>query len=40
MLRGVSGFYAYAIFDHMMNIRPSDVRIDEARLAFKLQKTM
>ncbi|XP_057784111.1 uncharacterized protein LOC131001607 [Salvia miltiorrhiza] len=38
MLRGVSGFYSYAIFEHMKGW-PA-LKIDEARIAFKLQENM
>lgn len=36
MLRGVSGFYAYAVFEHLEGW-PA-LNIDRARIAFKLDK--
>ncbi|PIN05729.1 Rhamnogalacturonan endolyase [Handroanthus impetiginosus] len=38
MLRGVSGFYSYAIFHHLEGW--PDLDIDEARIAFKLHQNM
>ncbi|KAK6125863.1 hypothetical protein DH2020_040389 [Rehmannia glutinosa] len=38
MLRGVSGFYTYAIFEHKEGW--PDLNIDEARIAFKLHQDM
>ncbi|GFQ01197.1 hypothetical protein PHJA_002263600 [Phtheirospermum japonicum] len=38
MLRGVSGFYSYAIFEHKEGWPP--LNIDEARIAFKLYQGM
>ncbi|GER26213.1 rhamnogalacturonate lyase family protein, partial [Striga asiatica] len=38
MLRGVSGFYSYAIFEHKKGW--PDLNIDEARIAFKLDKNI
>ncbi|XP_073275004.1 uncharacterized protein [Primulina huaijiensis] len=38
MLRGVSGFYSYAIFEHLKGW--PDLNIDEARIAFKLHQNM
>ncbi|KAL6560102.1 hypothetical protein OROHE_006340 [Orobanche hederae] len=36
VLRGVSGFYSYAIFEHLEGW--PDINIDEARIAFKLHQ--
>ncbi|XP_057807279.1 probable rhamnogalacturonate lyase B isoform X2 [Salvia miltiorrhiza] len=38
LLRGSSGFYSYAIFEHMEGW--PDLNIDEARIAFKLHQDM
>lgn len=38
MLRGVSGFYSYGIMEHLDGW--PDLNIDEARIAFKLNKDM
>ncbi|KAI3462155.1 hypothetical protein Pfo_018818 [Paulownia fortunei] len=38
VLRGVSGFYSYAIFEHLEGW--PDLNIDEARIAFKLHQDM
>lgn len=38
MLRGVSGFYSYAIFEHMKGW-PA-LKFEEARVAFKLKQNM
>ncbi|KAL2456573.1 Rhamnogalacturonate lyase family protein [Forsythia ovata] len=38
MLRGVSGFYSYGIMEHLKGW--PDLNIDEARIAFKLNKDM
>lgn len=38
MLRGVSGFYSYAIFQHLKGW--PDLNIDEARIALKLNQDM
>lgn len=38
LLRGVSGFYSYAIFEHLKGW--PDLNIDEARIAFKLHQDM
>ncbi|XP_057783748.1 probable rhamnogalacturonate lyase B [Salvia miltiorrhiza] len=38
MVRGVSGFYSYAIFEHLENW--PDLNIDESRIAFKLDDNM
>lgn len=38
MLRGVSGFYSYSIFEHKQGW--PDLNVDEARIAFKLNREM
>lgn len=38
LLRGASGFYSYAIYEHMAGW--PDLNIDEARIAFKLHQDM
>ncbi|KAL0379034.1 UNVERIFIED_CONTAM: hypothetical protein Sradi_3208900 [Sesamum radiatum] len=38
MLRGVSGFYSYAVLEHLHGW--PDLNIDEARIAFKLRQNM
>ncbi|KAK4393937.1 hypothetical protein Sango_1864500 [Sesamum angolense] len=38
MLRGVSGFYSYAVLEHLHGW--PDLNVDEARIAFKLRQNM